>query len=90
MTTLTIDTHAFIKRLTAVGMPEAQAEAVTSLVKEAQDSAAGELATKADLRHELARIESAIEIAKRDLTIRLGVMIGVGVAFLSAIKFFGH
>lgn len=88
--TLAIDAHAFIKRLTAAGMPEAQAEAVTSLVKEAQDGAAGELATKADLRHELARIESVIEIAKRDLTIRLGAMIGVGVTFLSAIKFFGH
>ena len=90
MTTITFDTHAFIKRLVASGMPEPQAETVTALVKEAQDTAAGDLATKADIT----RVETAIEIAKRDLTIRMGAMIGVGVAFLSAImsaiKLFGH
>lgn len=86
MTTITFDTHAFIKRLIASGMPEPQAETVTALVKEAQDSAAGDLATKADV----ARIEASIELAKRDLTIRLGAMIAAGVVFLSATKFFGH
>ena len=86
MTTIMFDTHAFIKRLIASGMPEPQAETVTALVNEAQGNAAGDLATKADI----ARIEASIELAKRDLTIRLGAMIVAGVAFLSAIKFFGH
>ena len=38
----------------------------------------------------IARLEASIELAKRDLTIRLGAMIGAGVVFLSAVKFFGH
>ncbi len=86
MSTIAFDTHAFVKRLTAAGMPESQAETVTALVREAQETSIGDLVTKADI----ACIESAIEIAKRDLTIRLGAMIGVGVAFLSATKFFGR
>lgn len=49
MTAITFDTHAFIKRLTAAGMPEQQAEAVTTMVGEARDAEASQLATKADI-----------------------------------------
>ena len=45
-----LDTHAFVKTLTGAGMPEAQAEAVTSLVRQAREDRLAELATKADLR----------------------------------------
>lgn len=86
MAAVTFDTHTFIKRLIAAGMPEPQAETVTALVREVQETAVGDLASKSDI----ARLEAGIEIAKRDLTIRLGAMIGGGVVFLSAIKFFGH
>ncbi|MEI6987344.1 MAG: hypothetical protein WCK65_14575, partial [Rhodospirillaceae bacterium] len=85
MTTITFDTHVFIKRLIATGMPEPQAETVTTLVREAQDGATGDLATKSDIaaiKLDIAHVEAAIEIAKRDLTIRLGAMIGAGVALL--------
>ncbi|GEO82004.1 CCDC90 family protein [Pararhodospirillum oryzae] len=44
-----LDTHAFIKKMVGAGMTEAQAEAVTDLVREAQGAAIGELATKTDL-----------------------------------------
>ena len=93
MTAITFDTHAFVKRLTATGMPEVQAETVTDLVRMAQDGAAGDLAAKGDiarLETGIARLEASVELAKRDLTIRLGAMIGAGVVFLSAVKFFGH
>ncbi|MFN3076343.1 MAG: DUF1640 domain-containing protein [Alphaproteobacteria bacterium] len=63
MATITFDTHIFIKRLITAGMPEPQAEAVTAMVKEAQDVAAGELATRADI----ARLEAATKADIRDV-----------------------
>ena len=56
------DTHAFIKRLAAVGMPEPQAEMVTTLLGEAQALTTDELATKADIREvkaDIAHLEAA-------------------------------
>jgi hypothetical protein len=44
-----IDTDAFIKRLTASGMPESQAEAVTDMVREAREADFTNLVTKSDL-----------------------------------------
>jgi hypothetical protein len=43
------DTHAAVKTLTAAGLPEAQAEAITELFRTAGDADASVLATKADL-----------------------------------------
>jgi hypothetical protein len=43
------DAHAVIKRLTASGMPESQAEAVTAMVREAREADFTNLATKGDL-----------------------------------------
>ena len=59
---LAFDTHAFIKRLAAVGMPEPQAEMVTTLLGEAQALTTDELATKADIREvrvDIAHLEAA-------------------------------
>lgn len=77
MTGITFDPHAFVKKLTAAGMPETQAEAVSALVREAQESAAGGLATKADL-----------ELLKRDLKIWFGgaLVAAVGI-LLAAIRY---
>ncbi len=44
-----------------------------------------QLVTKTDL----ALLKTDLELFKRDLTIRLGGIVAVGVAFLSATKFFG-
>ena len=49
MTAVAFDTYSFVKRLIASGMPETQAETITTLVREAHEGAAGELATKGDL-----------------------------------------
>lgn len=57
-TTATFDTHAFIKQLVATGMPEPQAEAVTNMVRDARDHDMSHLATKADLRAELAETKA--------------------------------
>lgn len=46
---MTVDTHAFVKTLTAAGMPEAQAEAVTTLVTAARVADGSRYLTKADL-----------------------------------------
>ena len=61
MNTLTFDTHAFIKRLTASGMPEPQAEAVTTLMREASEAELSQLATKADLREAELRLEGRFD-----------------------------
>lgn len=81
MSAATFDTHAFIKRLVAAGMPEQQAETVTDMVRSAQDAASGGLATRADIRD----IEAKIDAAKFDLLrwvvglalAQMGLIVGV-------------
>ena len=68
---IAFDTHAFVKELTAAGMPEAQAEILArsqaKLINE-------ELATKRDLK----------ELELR-LTIRLGSMMVVAIGVVAAL-----
>jgi pseudouridine-5'-phosphate glycosidase len=87
MAAITFDTHAFIKRLTAAGMPEPQAEV---LAEEQARMIEDRLATKADLALLEKSMASRMETLELRLTIKLGALIGAGVAFLSATKFFGH
>jgi hypothetical protein len=60
------NTHAFVKRLTAAGMPEAQAEALadelTPLIEDrlATKDDLANLATKADLKAEIADAKAEI------------------------------
>ena len=61
MTTITFDTHQFIKRLTAAGMPEPQAEI---LAQQQTELIEDRLATKDDLERLELKINSQIEIAK--------------------------
>jgi hypothetical protein len=49
MTAMAFDTLSSVKTLTGAGMPEAQAEAITTLLREAHERTFGTLATKADL-----------------------------------------
>jgi hypothetical protein len=83
MATLTFDTHAYIKKLTAAGMPEQQAETVTAMVREVGGVDTAALATKADLKAELAE-------TKYDILKWVFGAIVAQTAFLSLIKFFGH
>ena len=81
MASAIFDTHAFVKRLTAAGMPEQQAE----ILAEEQARLIDErLATKADLavlRSDLAALEQRL---KDQLTIRLGTMLAAAVVIVGA------
>ena len=73
-----LDTHETVKRLTAVGFTDAQAEALTAAVKQAVDIDLSNLATKtdiADLRREMA--ETKAELVKW--------VVGVGFAQVATI-----
>ncbi len=76
MSAIAFDTHAFVKRLTAAGMPEVQAEILAEEQAKLIDT---QLATKFDL-----------ERLKQELTIRIGGMIMALGGVLVAIKFLGH
>jgi hypothetical protein len=90
---VTFDTLEISKRLKGVGFDEAQAEAITGVLREAGLS---RLATKDDLalvKDDIAHLGTALraemEILRRDLTIRLGGMHVVATGVLLAAKFFG-
>jgi hypothetical protein len=73
MAVVLFDTHAFVKRLTAVGMPEAQAEVLVDqqaqLIEErlATKSDLAALATKVELRELELRLENKIESVKSEI-----------------------
>jgi hypothetical protein len=73
--TLVFDSHSFVKRLTAAGMPEAQAEALAGEHSRWFDDG---LATKADVR-DLAKTSDLIDFAKKtelkEMELRLEVRI---------------
>ncbi len=94
------DTLEIAKRLRNAGFDEAQAEAVTGVLRDAREADLSQLATKVDLSQLEARLMSEIaalrrdfraelEIMRRDLTIRLGGMIMAATAVLLAAKYFG-
>ena len=64
MNTLAFDTHLFVKRLTAAGMPEAQAEV---LADEQTNLIENNLATKRDLKE----LEVALKRDLKELEARL-------------------
>jgi hypothetical protein len=74
MATVTFDTHKFVKTLEEAGVPELQAEAFSTAVRESHEAA--DLATKgdiADLRHEIK--ESAANIKFELLKWMIGIAI---------------
>jgi len=85
----TLDTLEIAKRLKNAGFAEAQAEALTGVLRETREADLARLAMKDDLAGLEARLDARIEILRRDLTIRLGGMIVVATGVLLAAKFFG-
>ena len=73
MSVAVFNTHAFVKRLTAAGMPEAQAEALadelTPLIDDrlATKDDLANLATKADVKVEIADTKAEIADAKAEI-----------------------
>ena len=80
MSAIAFDTRAFVKRLTATGMPEPQAEV---LADEQAKLIENRLATKGDLETMRKEIVSELKLWTAGLA-------GLLLAALSAIKFFGH
>lgn len=77
MTVATFDTYAAAKALREAGFDEAQAEAAVAMVRDAVTEG---VATKADLRAEIAGLETR-------LTIRLGgLVIAVGGLVVALVK----
>ncbi len=82
MASAIFDTHAFIKRMTAAGMPIEQAEI---LADEHARLLGEQLATKQDvalLRSDLVVMEQRV---KDQLTIRVGSMLAAAVAIIAAL-----
>ena len=75
MSAIAFDTHKYVKRLIAAGMPEAQAEAIAD---EQRSLIEDQLATKNDLKALEARLEHS-------LTLRLGGMMIAGIAAVAAL-----
>lgn len=66
------DTLAVVKRLTASGFSEAQAEAVIEAIGDVRD----DLATRADLQAQSAEFRGEMAALELRLTIRLGAVVG--------------
>lgn len=62
MSTITFDTHKFVRNLKASGINEQQAEAITDAIRDAQDSS--DVATKGDLREFRVEINSEMHLLK--------------------------
>ena len=62
MTTYTIDTHATIRELEDAGMDSKQAEVVVAAISRSD----AELATKSDLKAEIAAVKTEIAAVKAD------------------------
>lgn len=84
MSSLSLDTHGFIKQLTKVGMPEKQAEAIVDGFQKAQIqnvAAAGDIASVKD---DIADVRTAIAELEARLTNRMIGFLSVAVALLGA------
>ncbi|MCY4453465.1 MAG: hypothetical protein OXC01_16110 [Immundisolibacterales bacterium] len=82
MTSIAFDTHAFVKDLTAAGMPEAQAEVLAQSQAKLIDE---KLATKQDLKALEERLRRDMKELEFRLTIRLGSMMVIAVGAVAAL-----
>ena len=92
-TEITFDKLVYIDRLKSAGVDEPQARAHAEALEQALR---GTVATKHDLAAmkqelvgEIVRLDHKIDVAVRDLTIRMGGMLIILFGALASIKFFG-
>lgn len=74
MSTITFDTHKFVRRLQEAGFDEKQAEGLTDAMRSAIDES--ELVTKKDLQIELAPLKADLNLLKW----MMGALIAIAVA----------
>jgi predicted TIM-barrel enzyme len=84
-----LDTLGMSRRLQEAGFSEAQAEAVTEIIRDARSADLATLASKVQIEKLEAIVAARLEILKRDMTARVGAMIIAATAILLAAKFFG-
>ena len=85
MTVATFDTLAATRDLEAAGMERRQAEAVAEVTAQAAVTGHGELATRADLAADIARLEGRLTAALARQEARLYLaLVGVVFAILAA------
>ena len=86
MNTLALQTHEFIKELTAAGLTERQAELIANHQAKIIDE---NLTTKhgsGSVKHEIRLLKHDLELLKKDLIINLGAIIVIGhIVFTSII-----
>jgi hypothetical protein len=85
-TQIVFDRLAYVDKLKSAGIDESQARAHAEALDQALRDT---VATKQDLREEVTRLENKIEMAVRDLTIRMGGIAIILFGALASIKFFG-
>ena len=86
MATVTFDTHKFVKTLEAAGVPESQAEAFSTAVRDSHEAA--ELATKGDIVDLCKDMDAKFEKLELRMTIKLGSIVVVALgAFTVIFKF---
>ena len=62
LTVVALDTHEVVKELRAVGFTDEQAEAVTRVIRKAQEIDVSKLVTKADLQLGMASTKADLQI----------------------------
>jgi len=82
MTTITFDTHKFVRKLQEAGFDEKQAEELTEAMRTAIDES--ELVTKKDLQIELAPIKADLNLLKW----MMGILIAIAIAVANFFKQF--
>jgi len=81
MSSITFDTHKFIRKLKEAGFDEKQAEGLTDAMQAAIEES--ELATRRDLREMELRLDSRFESIKSDLSLvkwMMGALVALAVA----------
>ncbi len=82
MAAATLDTLAIAKQLKAAGFTDDQAEAVSTVVRQARDVDITSLATKADVKAEVAEVRAEIAASKAEI---LKWMFGQTLVILGAV-----
>ncbi len=81
----TIDTLQFSKRLQKAGMNQEISEELAEAIKESASQSLDGLATKKDLQGLEFKLELKMEMMKKDIIIKLGSLMVIGISILAAL-----
>jgi len=84
---VTFDTLKFLDDLEKAQVPREQARAIVQVVREASD--ATDVATRGDLRNEVALVRKDLEVMRKDIIIKIGGMLMIGFGIVIGLLKFG-